>query len=93
MTAKARRAPRRRAPPLDVDLSVSFRFGDAPEDRVVVLQDRRVPLIGTVFDRRDDIIRGFGKLLVKAALLRPAAAAEFLPFFKTLTRRRRGRAA
>lgn len=91
MIAKARakaREPRRKAVPIDVRLTVSFRFGDEPADHVTVMNDRRIPLIGSVFDSRDAILRGFSRLVLKASLRRPQVAAELLPVLKLLPHRR-----
>lgn len=84
MIAKARRnaAARRRKEPLDIKLTVAFRFGDEPEDRVTVMNDRAIPLVGTVFESRDRILRGFSRLLFKAAAMQPKVASELLPIFK-----------
>jgi hypothetical protein len=79
---------RRREPPLDVDLSVTFRFGEAPEDRVTVIDQRRVPMMGSVFDSRDAVMRGFIKLLMKAAVMQPKVLGEVVPLFKRKRRKR-----
>lgn len=85
MIAKARRrAAGRRREPLDIRLSLAFRFGDEPGDRVTVMNDRAVPLVGTVFDSRDRILRGFTRLLFKAAAQQPKVAAELVPVLKLL---------
>ncbi len=73
---------RRRDQPLDVDLSVSFRFGEAPEDRVTVIDQRRVPMAGSVFDSRDAVMRGFIKLLMKAAVMQPKVLGEVMPLLR-----------
>lgn len=78
----------RRGEPLDVDLTVSFRFGDAPEDRVTMIDNRRIPMVNSVFDSRDAVMRGFIKLLVKAAAMQPKVLAEVVPLLKVV---RRGR--
>jgi hypothetical protein len=67
----AKRHRRKRTPPLDVELTVVMNFGDAPEDAVTLMRDRRVPLVGSVFDNRDRIARGFLRLLVRSGLSRP----------------------
>jgi len=85
MIAKARaRAARPSRKPLDIKLTVAFRFGDEPGDRVTVMNDRSIPLVGTVFDSRDRIVRGFSKLLFKAAASRPKVATELMPVLKLL---------
>lgn len=74
----SRRRPRPR-PPVDVELSVAFRFGDAPEDRVTVIDARRVPMIGSLLDNRDRIVRGFVSLLLRAAVSQPRVARQLFP--------------
>lgn len=85
-TKPARNAPK---PPLAVDLTVTFRFGDDPKDKVTVINNRRVPMVGSVFDSRDAVVRGFVRLLFKAAVMQPKVVSELLPAIKMLRRRRR----
>ncbi len=85
MIAKAGRGAasrKRHKEPLDVKLTVAFRFGEEPEDRVTVMNDRSIPLVGTVFESRDKILRGFSRLLFKAAAMQPKVASELVPIFK-----------
>ena len=85
MIAKARRrAARGGREPLDIKLTLAFRFGDEPGDRVTMMNDRSIPLVGTVFESRDRIIRGFSKLLFKAAASQPKVAVELIPALKLL---------
>ena len=89
MIANARKRSRRKQEPLDINLTVTFRFGDEPDDRITVMQDRSVPLVGTIFDKRDAVLKGFARLFVKAATMRPGIAAEFVPFLSTIAPKRR----
>lgn len=57
----------RKAEPLQVRLTVDLRFGLAPEQKVSLLQDRPVPLAGSIFDHRDAVLRGLARLLMKAS--------------------------
>lgn len=82
--ARKAQAGRDAVEPLQVDLSVSVRFGDAPEDRVTMR--RRVPMVGSMFDARDAALRGFVRLLLKAGLSRPRVLAELVPALKLLAR-------
>lgn len=85
MIAKGRRsAGRRSRDAVDVRLTVAFRFGDEPGDRVTVMDDRHVPLVGTLFESRDKILRGFTRLLIKAGAQQPKVARELLPLLKLL---------
>ena len=63
--AKTLKAARNRQP-LEVDLTVKMNFGNRPSDAFTLIDDRRVPLVGSVFENRDRIAREFVKLLVKA---------------------------
>jgi hypothetical protein len=77
--AKPARKRRRRDEPLDVQLSVAFRFGEAPEDRVTVIDDRRIPMVGGLLNNRDRIVRGFMKLLLRTAVTQPRVARQLFP--------------
>lgn len=68
--------------PLQVDLSLSFRFGDAPEEKVTVLDQQPVPMVGSVFDNRERIMRSFIGHLLKAGLKQPKVMREILPVLK-----------
>lgn len=71
---KHRRAPE----PLDVSLTVRFNYGERPEDAVTVIDDRRIPMIGSVFANRDRIIRSFVGLLLRTGLREPSVAKKIL---------------
>jgi hypothetical protein len=62
---------RRRKEPLEVVLTVKFNFGEHPRDAVTLMHERRVPLVGSVFENRDRIAREFLRLLVKAGARQP----------------------
>jgi hypothetical protein len=83
---QARRGPRA---PLDVYLTVSFRFGDEAGDTVTVMRNRRVPMVESVFTSRDRIVGGFVRLLVRTGLAQPKVVREILPLLRVLKRRRR----
>jgi hypothetical protein len=84
MIAKAsRRTPTR----MDVDLTLRFRFGEAPEDVVTMLDARRVPMVNSVFDNRDRIVRRFLALMLQGGLRSPAVMRELLPLRKLLKKR------
>lgn len=74
--------------PLEVDLTLVFRFGDEPGDAVTVIDNRRVPMVGSVFDSRDAVMRGFVKHMLKAGLSQPKVLGEVLPALKLLRRKR-----
>lgn len=83
------KSARRKKTPLDVRLTVAVRFGEEPGDRVTVMNDRRVPLVGSIFDSRDAILRGFSRVLLQAGAAQPKVAAELLPLIKLLRPGRR----
>ena len=66
------RERRRSKQPMEVILTVKFNFGDHPRDAMTLVQERRVPLVGSIFDNRDRIAREFLRLLVKAGARQPA---------------------
>lgn len=89
-TAESPTAPRRprRGEPLEVRLSLKVRFGDAPDESVVLMKDRQVPMVDSVFQNRDRILRGFTMLLLKASLAQPKVVREVFPALKLMGRLR-----
>lgn len=89
-TAENPNAPRRprRGEPLEVRLSLKVRFGDAPDESVVLMKDRQVPMVDSVFQNRDRILRGFTMLLLKASLAQPKVVREVFPALKLMGRLR-----
>lgn len=65
--------------PLEVELTVSFKFGDEPQDTKTPIRRRKVPMVDSVFKSRDKIIKSFVSLLVKTGLSTPKVAAQILP--------------
>lgn len=74
--------------PLDIDLTVSFRFGDEPGDKVTMIDNRRVPMVGNVFEQRDAMVRGFVRLLLKAGITQPKVLGEIVPALKLIRRKK-----
>lgn len=90
MIQKARRSKTRKpAEPVELRLTLRYRFGEDEEETVTVMDDRRVPMVGSVFDYRDRILRGFTSGLVKAAATQPRVLRELAPLFDTLRRKRK----
>jgi hypothetical protein len=87
--AKARERRRARQEPLEVRMTVRFNFGDTPDEAVTVMDDRRVPMVGSVFESRDRILRGFTGLLMRASVAQPKVAKELFPLLKLLPGGRR----
>lgn len=77
--ASVREARRKREEPLEVRLSVRYRFGEAPEDQVTMVNDRPIPMVGSVFRHRDAIVRNFAFMTLRAGVHSPSALAELLP--------------
>ena|SRR5579872_2970059 len=85
----AERGRRRRAEhPLEVNLTLRFKFGDEPDDAVTVMDDRRVPMVGSLFDSRDRILRAFTLLLVRTGMAQPKVARELFPVLRLLGRKK-----
>lgn len=73
------RPRRQRRTPLELDLTVVVRFGDEPEDKVVLVQERQLKMLGSVFIYRDKIARFLATGLLRAAMLQPRIARKVLP--------------
>jgi len=71
--------------PLEVFLTVRARFGPAEDDHITMIERRRVPMVNSVFENRDRILRQFVKLLVVGGFKSPRVVSELNP----LTRRKR----
>lgn len=82
------RRPRRGKDPLEVQLTVRFKFGAEPRDQVTVINNRRVPMVGSVISNRDRIVKGFVNLLIRTALKQPRVARELFPLLSLPARRR-----
>lgn len=65
--------PRRRATkdqePLEVRLSFTIRTGGRDEDEYRLLQDKRVPMVGSVFQYRDRAARFLALSLMRVAAM------------------------
>lgn len=69
---------RRRQQPMDVILTLKINFGDSPGDALTLIEERRVPLAGSVFDNRDRIAREFLRLLLAAGARQPRVLRTLL---------------
>ena len=83
-----KRAKRRSKEPVDVHLTVRFNFGDEPADAITVIDDRKLPMVDSVFKSRDRIVRGFVSLLLKSGLKSPAVTRELFPIMRLLRRKK-----
>lgn len=70
---------RRGAEPLEVRLTLRYRFGEDPEDTVTMMDDRAVPMVDSVFKNRDRILRALATTLVRAGATRPKVLRELMP--------------
>ena len=66
-----RGARKRPKEPLEVVLTVKVNFGDRPSEAMTLVEERKVPLVGSVFENRDRIAREFLRLLMKAGARQP----------------------
>ena len=80
---KAQRNPER----LDIRMSFTVRYGDAPEDELVVMCERPLKLVGSVFRYRDKIMQSLASTLVKVALLQPKVARRVVGTTRKVGRR------
>lgn len=79
--AKSRR---HRDEPLEVKLTLRYRFGDEPDDTVTVMNDRAIPMVDSVFKNRDRIVRAFAMTLVRAGVTKPKVVRELVPGLRLL---------
>tara|TARA_R110000787_G_scaffold13918_28_gene43304 strand:+ start:2659 stop:2931 length:273 start_codon:yes stop_codon:yes gene_type:complete len=87
VATKSDRTKSRDKEPLDVELTLSFRFGDEADDKITMIDNRRIPMVGSVFEKRDLLIRNFVKLMVKAGVSQPKVVRELLPAVRLLRRK------
>lgn len=69
-------------------VSLRFIFGDEPGENVRMIDDRRVPLVGSLFENRDRILRSFAMLMLRAGMVQPKVIAEIFPAFRLFSRLR-----
>ncbi len=85
---RRKRSERRSKEPLAVKLTVAVRFGEEEEDRVVLIDDREIQMVGSIFRYRDKIAQFMVTGLLKAAMLQPRLASKLMPGLKTLQRKK-----
>lgn len=83
---------RRQRPPLEVRLTVAVAFGPEDEDRIVVIDNRKIWMVGSVFQYRDRIAKLAMATLIRAALMQPKVAARIMPGLAGLATRAASRA-
>jgi len=72
------RSRRRDKQPMEVILTLKVNFGSHPGDAVTLIEERKVPLVGSVFDNRDRIAREFLRLLLMASARQPRVLRKML---------------
>lgn len=72
-------------------LTFKINFGESPDDAVTVMHERRVPMVNSVFDQRDRIIRTFAMSLLRVGLAQPKVVREVFPAMKMLRRLAKGK--
>ena len=83
----AERRRQRPKEPLEVRVTVRFKFGNGADEVVTMMDNRSVPMVDSVFKNRDRIARQFLRLLVRAGAAQPKVARELLPLLRLLKRR------
>ena len=68
-TSSARK--KRKQEPLEVRLTLAYKFGDDADDVVTIMNNRSIPMVNSVFENRDRILRGFVLGLLKAGVSQP----------------------
>ena len=63
---------------MDVILTLKVNFGDHASDAMTLVDERRIPLVGSVFENRDRIAREFLRLLLKAGARQPHVLRRLL---------------
>ena len=84
----ALKSSKKKPEPLEVRLTLSYKFGDEPDDSVTIMNNRAVPMVNSVFDNRDRILRGLVVTLLKAGASQPKVMREVFPAIKVLKKLR-----
>lgn len=82
--ARSGRRSRRQQEPLDVELSLTVRFGDEPDESVTLMNQRKVPMVNSVFHYRDRILRQMSVLIFRAGMTQPKVVRELFPLLRSL---------
>lgn len=83
-----RRGRRERNEPLEVRLTLRYRFGSEPDDAVTVMDDRPVPMVESVFKNRDRILRALATTMIRAGASQPKVLKEMIPVLGLLKGRK-----
>ncbi len=82
----ARTKPQRNPERLDIRMSFTVRYGEEPEDELVVMRERPLKLVGNVFRYRDKIMQGLATTLVRVALIQPKIARRVVGASRSVRR-------
>ncbi len=69
-------------------MTVDFRFGADEDDRVRMLNHRRVPMVDSVFANRDRILRSFVQLMIQGGMKSPSVVRELVPLARYMRPRK-----
>jgi len=64
---------------VEVRLTLTYRFGRGDDDSVTVMNDRAIPMVGSLFAARDKIAKGFVTTLLQAVRKRPKVLRAIAP--------------
>lgn len=65
--------------PLEINLTLVIRTGPDPVDRFTIMNNRKIPMVGSVFEYRNRIQRFVVRALLKVASSSPAVYREVAP--------------
>lgn len=72
-------ARKRQKQPLEIRMTMRVKFGTGPEETVTVMNNRRLRVIGSVFQHRDRAINFLVVNLLRAGTKRPAVLGRLAP--------------
>lgn len=75
----ARVLRRRKTKPLDIHLTMRVRFGERPGDQVTVVENRKLKMIGSVFQYRDQAMNFLVYQMLRAGVRQPRVYGEMAP--------------
>lgn len=70
--------------PLEIFVSFAVRTGAEPDQHHQILDHQRIPMVGTVFDNRDRIMRYVAMNIIKVAALQTELARSLTPVLRHL---------
>ncbi len=86
---KPKLGQRRKREPLEVNLTLVVKAGPEPEDRFTIMHNRKIPMVGSVFEGRNRIQRFFVSTLLRVASSSPSVYREIAPGLMALLGRKR----